>query len=105
MRYSRRRRTRWDKSQSVMMKELELRGYSVHSTADVGEGFPDLVVGKYGLTKIVEVKRLDETKNPKPTKLRESQVRFRREWRGDPLLVAVTAEEVVAWFERHKPLR
>lgn len=50
-------------------------GCSVADTADVGGGFPDLVVGIAGVTTLVEVKTLDGSHTPE-------QERFYAEWRG-----------------------
>ena len=50
-------------------------GCSVADTADVGNGFPDLVVGIAGVTTLVEVKTLEGAHTPE-------QVRFFDEWRG-----------------------
>lgn len=56
--------------------------------ADVGGGFPDLVVGFRGRTYLLEVKRAKG-------KLRASQVAFRDSWRGGPLVVVRTAAEAL----------
>jgi len=50
-------------------------GCSVADTADVGNGFPDLVVGIAGVTTLVEVKTPEGTHTPE-------QERFYSEWRG-----------------------
>ena len=50
-------------------------GCSVADTADVGNGFPDLVVGIAGVTMLVEVKTKYGIHTPE-------QERFFSEWRG-----------------------
>jgi len=50
-------------------------GCSVADTADVGGGFPDLVVVIGGITVLVEVKTLNGKHTPE-------QERFYAEWRG-----------------------
>lgn len=50
-------------------------GCSVFDTADLGGGFPDLVVGLIGVNLLVEVKTDDGSLEP-------AQVRFVDEWRG-----------------------
>lgn len=51
-------------------------GCSVADTADVGNGFPDLVVGIAGANLLVEVKTISGEHTP-------DQVRFYGEWRGN----------------------
>lgn len=64
-------------------------GASVFDAADVGGGFPDLVVGYKGRTYLFEVK------GPQG-RMSESQETFRGRWRGGPLIVVKTREEALA---------
>lgn len=62
-------------------------GCSVADTADVGGGFPDLVVGIAGVTTLVEVKTLTGDHTPE-------QERFYAEWRGSHYTVR-SREQVI----------
>ena len=64
-------------------------GASVVDTADVGDGFPDLVVGYQGRTLLLEVK------GPQG-RLRASQEAFCRRWRGGEYRVVKTVPEALA---------
>lgn len=63
-------------------------GATVCDTADLGGGFPDLVVGYKGRTYLLEVK------GPRG-RLGASQDVFRGRWRGGPLLVVRTRAEAL----------
>jgi hypothetical protein len=52
----RRRAAKVDESQPGIVKALRAAGASVESTAAVGSGFPDLVVGYRGRNYLMEVK-------------------------------------------------
>ncbi len=67
-------------------------GFSVHDTGSVHDGFPDLTVGKYGITSLVEVK--DPNKPPSERRLTESQMIFHAEWKGDAKIV-MTVDDVL----------
>lgn len=68
-------------------------GCDVRSTASVGAGFPDLVVGLAGRTYLVEVK--DGRKAPSARRLTPLEEKFREGWRGGWHLVECR-EDVVA---------
>lgn len=70
-------------------------GCSVADTADVGNGFPDLVVGIAGVTTLVEVKTPDGSHTPE-------QVRFYGEWRGSHYTVRSREQaiELVQWVRK-----
>lgn len=67
---------------------LRAVGASVFDTADVGQGFPDLVVGYRGRTYLLEVKAPGG-------KLQESQKRFAATWRGAPFIVVHSRAEAL----------
>ena len=50
------RRHRRDATQSPAVAELIAMGFSVADTSQCGDDFPDLVIGKHGLTGLVELK-------------------------------------------------
>lgn len=62
-------------------------GCSVADTADVGNGFPDLVVGIAGVNALVEVKTLTGDHTPE-------QERFYSEWRGSHYTVRSRGQAV-----------
>lgn len=70
MRYGRR-----DGNHAEIKKALEDCGCSVWDTADVGGGFPDLVVGRQGKTHLIEIKTAKGKEKPKQAKARAA-------WRG-----------------------
>jgi hypothetical protein len=63
---------------------------AVHDTADVGNGFPDLVLGCHGLTILLEVKR------DKKAHLTDDQIVAMTAWRGGPWLVVVSFADALA---------
>jgi hypothetical protein len=62
----------------------------------VGKGFPDLAVGKFGHTVLVE----NGSKPPSKRRLTEDEEAFWREWRGSVILVESVAH--VIEFNRKK---
>lgn len=83
MKYGRR-----DSTHHEVVEALESVGASVFDCADMGGGFPDLVVGYRGRTYLMEVK------GPKG-KLSPSQVAFSAGWRGDKVLMVRTRAEAL----------
>lgn len=69
-----------DQNQAEIVDALRRVGASVEITADVGRGFPDLVVGFRDVTYLMEVK----TSKGKPT---ADQVRWHALWRGQVAIV------------------
>jgi hypothetical protein len=55
-------------------------GCSVADTSQLGNGFPDMVVGLCGINVLVEVK--DGDKSPSKQKLTEDEFKFFQNWRG-----------------------
>jgi len=84
-------RHRRDQNQAAIVRALRKAGATVVITADVGGGFPDLVVGWNGVTYLVEVKNR--------TKLSESQQRFIERWRGGPIVVLSSLDDVAQFLE------
>jgi Holliday junction resolvase len=83
---------RRDANQRKIVQVLRKLGASVAITADVGRGFPDLVVGYGGMTYLVEVKN--------HSTLRRSQRAFREQWRGGEIVLLRSPEEAVQWLVR-----
>lgn len=97
MSYARRK----DISHRDIAKGLLKAGFSVFDTSKIGGDFPDMVIGKYGLDAKVECKTEDRRKNGRKTAaelLSEGQSTFRTEWKGSPVIVAYTLEDVLFNF-------
>lgn len=77
-----------DKSQPQIEKELKELGFSVSSTHEVGDGFPDIVVGILGLNTLFEIK------NTVQDKLNELETKFHQSWQGQ-LNIAHSTEDVI----------
>lgn len=82
-----RQRPRTDANQPELVRTLRQIGASVHITAALGCGFPDLVVGFQGETYLVEVKQPGE-------KLTDDEREFFATWRGRAPEVARTREDL-----------
>jgi len=68
---------RRDGNHAEIKQALEDCGCSVWDTADVGEGFPDLVVGRQGKTHLVEIKTATGKEKPKQ---RDARAAWRGSW-------------------------
>lgn len=71
-----------DANQTEIVRQLRLLGCSVVSTASIGGGFPDVVVGYRGRNYLFEIKILEGVRNPKPAKLTSDEVEFMASWKG-----------------------
>ena len=80
-----RTRGRVDENQGSIVSKFRGAGFSVAITSNLGGGFPDLAVGKYGVTVLVEIK--DGDKPPSKRKLTEDEERFHSSWRGAACVV------------------
>lgn len=80
---------RADVNQVPVAEALRADGWAVAYTFELGRGFPDLVVGKSGLTILIEVK------SHLKSDLTPAEERFHTEWIGGPLLVVTTPDEAV----------
>lgn len=89
------RAKRTDGNQKVMVESLRKCGFTVAITSGLGEGFPDLVVGKKGRTRLVEVK--DPAKPPSARKLTPDEQAFHERW-PDKIIIALTVEDVLNQF-------
>jgi len=78
-------RGRRDANQPLIVERFKQNFVSVADTADLGDDFPDLVLGVPGLNVLCEVKLPGRELEP-------GQARFRDEWRG-PFVVVRTVEE------------
>lgn len=76
-----------DANQQQIVDALEKIGCSVQKLHMVGEGCPDLLVGRDGINVLIECKTEDGTLNPR-------QRRWHAEWQGD-VFVAIDPAEAV----------
>lgn len=79
---------RRDKDHGAIRDGLRACGYSCEDNADAGNGKPDLIVGAYGKTLLLEVKS-------EKGKESDQQRRKRESWRGGPWVVVKTLEEAI----------
>ncbi len=77
-----------DANHSAVKQWYRELGCSVADCKDVGLGCPDLFVGCVGITDPVEVKTEDGGLLP-------SQVTFTMSWRGSPVRIVRTQQEVI----------
>lgn len=75
-----RRAAKVDANQPEIVDGLRAIGCTVRSTAAIGRGFPDLVVGYRGTNFLIEVK--DGSKRPSARALLPEQQDFFDGWRG-----------------------
>jgi Holliday junction resolvase len=74
-----------DANQKEIVAALRKVGATVSSTATIGKGFPDLIVGFRGVNYLLEVKT--GTKPPSERKLTPDQVLFHAKWTGQIAVV------------------
>ena len=68
---------------------------AVVETIESGKaGCPDLLIGAFGVTELVEVK--DGAKIPSKQRLNDAQLRWHREWKGRPVNVVRSLDDVQA---------
>jgi hypothetical protein len=82
-----------DANHAAIVAFMSQLGPEPIDTSKVGSGFPDLVWPFQGQTILVEIKTPDGSLTP-------SQERFHREWRGGPLIVVASDEDVAVAVER-----
>jgi hypothetical protein len=96
-----RRAAKVDANQAAIVQALRQTGCSVLSLAPIGQGCPDLLVGRggtWGMNLLLEVK--DGDKSASRRALTEDQAGFLEQWHG-PLAVVTTVEEALAAVQRH----
>jgi Holliday junction resolvase len=93
-----RRVARVDSNHAEIVKALRQYGCSVQSLAAVGQGCPDLAVGRRLCNLLLEVK--DGSKPPSSTRLTTEEINWHASWRG--LVVTVyTVEEALEYVSRN----
>lgn len=91
-----RRARRQDGNHGTLRSRFEAIGGTWEDIVPWRSGLPDAMLGLRGITELVEVK--DPNQPPNKRKLRPEQERFRREWRGRPVRVVETFEEIAELF-------
>lgn len=91
-----RRAAKIDDNQHEIVGTFRALGYSVKSLAQLGEGTPDLLLGKNTLNFLVEVK--DGAKSPSQRKLTDDQIKFHGAWEGS-IAIIESIDDVIA-FDR-----
>jgi len=100
------RAKRRDANESIIVTALEAIGCVVQRL-DQGGGVPDLLVGRAGVTILMEVKNPDNDKGALPGgerrkgrgQLTPDQVRWFRAWRGSRVIEVVSVDEAIAAVE------
>ncbi len=69
-----------DANQKQIVRNLRQLGFSVYSTASMGNGFPDIIVGTKNHNFLFEIK--DGSQVQSKQKLTELEQKFFDEWRG-----------------------
>ena len=87
-----------DDNHAEIIATFRALGWSARSTAIIGKGFPDALVGKYGHSYPVEIK--DGSKPPSRRKLTEDEEEFRSTWRGS-LVYIESVDDVIAFDRKH----
>lgn len=85
---------RTDTNQQEIVAALRKMGYSVAITSGVGDGFPDLVVGRAGQTWLIELKSSRKASYTGPQNV------FMRLWTGSPVVRLNSLEEAVDWAKK-----
>jgi hypothetical protein len=93
------RRHRRDATQSPAVAELIAMGFSVADTSQCGDDFPDLVIGKHGLTGLVELKAKSPGRTTMNKLVSAGQREFAATWRGSPVIFGFCAEDVRVGFD------
>lgn len=83
---------RTDSNQKEIVNMYRRLGATVAPTHMVGSGFPDIVIGKYGLSDLVEIK--DGSKPPSAQKLTGDEQKFHRSWGGSVRIIR-TVDDVM----------
>lgn len=80
-----RKRAATDRNQSVIVNALRRVGCTVYCTHQLGDGFPDIVVGFRGVNYLLEIK--DGHKPPSAQRLTPDERKFHEAWQGSVTVV------------------
>ncbi len=87
-----RRRARVDANQPDVVARFEQWGASVTHMHQLGRGAPDILIGLCGVDRQIEVK--DGSKPPSERALTPDENEYHRDWRGAPVLIVETLDDV-----------
>jgi hypothetical protein len=90
-------RARKDSNHNEIVKAFRQLGASVHDTAQLGAGFPDICVAIGKTTLLIEIK--DGEKPPSARKLTEDEAKFHDEWQGW-LEIVCSVDDVINLVKR-----
>lgn len=88
-----RRAAKIDANQTEIVKALRQLGCTVQSLAAVGDGVPDLLVGAFGTTLLMEIK--DPKQPPSKRRLKPDQIVWHGKWTGGPLSIVTDIDGAV----------
>lgn len=88
-----RRAAKIDANQTAIVSALQAAGASVQSLAAVGNGVPDLLVGRASRIWLIECK--DGNKPPSARQLTPDQREWIDAWRGTPVVVAYGPDDAL----------
>lgn len=92
-----RKAARVDANQAEIIKAARRLGATVEVTSAVGKGFPDFVMGIFGINFLIEVK--DGEKVPSQRKLTDDQVRWHHKWNGT-VHVIKSVDEIIELIQK-----
>lgn len=95
-----RKRARIDMNQPEIVSTFRYLGFSVAITSMMGNGFPDIVIAKFGRTWLVEIK--DGNKPPSARELTEDEKDFHAEWKGEIFIVESMDQAVALGIKLNK---
>jgi len=87
-----RRQAKADNNQPEIVRAFRELGCSVQHLHAVGQGCPDILIGKYGLNLLVEIK--DGKNMPSKKRLTQDEADWHRQWRGQVCIVESTKQAV-----------
>jgi len=89
------RRSRKDNNHEALASLFRQMGCSAIDMIDTGiPGWPDLCIGLFGKTHNVEIKNPDTAYGR--SGLNSNQTAFARDWKGEPIEIVSTPDEVIA---------
>ena len=89
---------RADRNQPQIVRELRRAGFSVQSLHTVGDGCPDILVGRQGMNWLFEIKNPEQP--PSKRKLTDDETDFFKEWEGQVEIIH-SAQEAISLMEMY----
>ena len=93
------RKHKRDATHEDIAKVLEDFGFSVVDTSKLGDGFGDMVVGRNGVTDIIEAKSGENAP------FTQKQIKFYAKWRGKPTVKLASKDAAIAWATKETQAR